>query len=206
MSDAPAEAKAKVARRLPILPRALAAWGGMRASMAAELKERPPEGRLLAYIVIALIILWASSIPSTMRTAMAQGEMAVDAAIGMSFGLYLLIMPLFYYGLAVGLRVLSRLFGGRAGFYEHRLALFWGMLVSMPALVALNAATLLVDMPQVWNGLSALATAVVVGHMLAEANGYRSVWRGVAHAVSLGAVLLALVAGLGTLASIAPGG
>ncbi|MFT6776032.1 MAG: hypothetical protein ACJA1L_003756 [Paracoccaceae bacterium] len=176
-----------------MIPRALAAWGNMRGSMAAELAERPPEGRLLAYVMISLTVMWASSIPLTLQTAINQGEMGADVAIGMSFGLYLLVMPLFYYGLAALLRLLARPFGGKAGFYEHRLALFWATLVVTPALILLNALALAVDLPLTIGALSALVTVLVAGHMLSQANGYASVWRGIAQAAAVGAVLISLM-------------
>jgi len=45
------------------------------------------------------------------------------------------VLPLLAYGVAALLRLISRIFGAKADYYSARLAMFWALLASSPALV-----------------------------------------------------------------------
>ncbi|MFT4792768.1 MAG: hypothetical protein ACI9ZM_000909 [Paracoccaceae bacterium] len=193
-------------RRLPMIPRALAAWGDLRGAMRAELAERPGDGRLLGYLIVALLINWASAIPLNIKAA---GGDASDV-IGMGFVANVFMAPLLFYALAALLLWCGRVFGGKAGFYEHRLALFWGFLVATPVVVLANAAQNLlggvviipitsdlinaITSDQLIGFAKGLLTLFVLGTCMAETNGAKPLWRGVGQVLLPSAVVITVSA------------
>ena len=111
----------------------------------------------------------------------------------------LFFAPLFLYGVAALARIVARAFGGTGGWYETRLATFWGLLVAAP--LQLSAA-LLADVLSVagqeglGRGLTfaaGLGAGWIWASCLAEAHGFRSVWAVVAGLfVAVNAVFLAI--------------
>jgi hypothetical protein len=176
------------ARRLPMIPRALAAWGDLRGAMRAELDERPPDGRLLGYLMVALLIVWVSAIPLRLKDAVGDP----DASIGMGFVATVFMAPLLFYAIAVLLKWCAPAFGGSAGFYEHRLALFWGLLVATPVQVVANVATNLFGSHGVIMAFQTVLLVYVLGTCVAETNGAKPLWRGVGQVMLLGGGFYAL--------------
>lgn len=171
-----------------MIPRALAAWGDLRGAMRAELTERPPDGRLLGYLMVALLINWASAIPLRLRDAVDDP----DASIGMGFVATVFMAPLLFYGFAVLMKWCARIVGGKAGYYEHRLALFWGFLVATPAAVMANVVENLSGGNVAIGIVQGLCTVWVLGACMSETNGYRTVWQGAVQVMAPSAALLAL--------------
>lgn len=173
-----------------MIPRALAAWGDLRGAMRAELDERPPDGRLLGYLMVALLINWVSAIPLRLKDQVED----VNAAIGMGFVATVFMAPLIFYALAVLMTWSARAFGGKAGYYEHRLALFWGFLVAMPVIVLANVAENLIGGHLAIGAVSALGMLYVLATCMAETNGHAAFWRGAAQVLLPSAVVMALSA------------
>lgn len=173
-----------------MIPRALSAWGDLRGAMRVELTEVPPDGRLLGYLMVALLVNWVSAIPLRLKDAGADPE----ASIGMGFVATLFMAPLLFYGIAVLMTWSARIVGGKAGHYEHRLALFWGFLVATPAAVLANVVENLSGTHLAIDIARGACAVWVLGACMAEANGYRFVWHGMAQVLIPSAALVALSA------------
>ena len=105
-----------------------------RRVMARLLRMGQREDRVLAMLMGGCIILFASQWPYRARQAHFTGETLTDYiqhdAVGLIF-----VLPLLAYGVAALLRLISRIFGAKADYYSARLAMFWALLASSPALV-----------------------------------------------------------------------
>lgn len=195
-------------RRRPMLLRALEAWGGPRASLRAELADGPTEGRLLAFLLLSLLLAWLADLPRMMQEAARLGLAGGEIA-GMAFVSYMLLSPLLIYALAGMVTLSARLLGGKGSHFAHRAAIFWGALCTFPLyFVESTVETMLGGViGQIAGILSSVAAIVIIGAMVAEANGFdgKRAWRGWAAAVAPVAGLLALAAGLSMLAQGAAG-
>jgi len=102
--------------------------------MARLLRMGQREDRVLAMLMGGCIILFVSQWPYRARQAHLTGETLTDYiqhdAVGLIF-----VLPLLAYGVAALLRLISRIFGAKADYYSARLAMFWALLASSPALV-----------------------------------------------------------------------
>ncbi len=105
-----------------------------RRVMARLLRMGQREDRVLAMLMGGCIILFVSQWPYRARQAHLTGETLTDYiqhdAVGLIF-----VLPLLAYGVAALLRLISRIFGAKADYYSARLAMFWALLASSPALV-----------------------------------------------------------------------
>ena len=105
-----------------------------RRVMARLLRMGQREDRVLAMLMGGCIILFVSQWPYRARQAHLTGETLTDYiqhdAVGLIF-----LLPLLAYGVAALLRLISRIFGAKANYYSARLAMFWALLASSPALV-----------------------------------------------------------------------
>ena len=105
-----------------------------RQVMARLLRMGQREDRVLAMLMGGCIILFMSQWPYRARQAHFTGETLTDYiqhdAVGLIF-----VLPLLAYGVAALLRLTSRIFGAKADYYSARLAMFWALLASSPALV-----------------------------------------------------------------------
>ena len=105
-----------------------------RRVMARLLRMGQREDRVLAMLMGGCVILFVSQWPYRARQAHFTGETLTDYiqhdAVGLIF-----VLPLLAYGVAALLRLISRIFGAKADYYSARLAMFWALLASSPALV-----------------------------------------------------------------------
>ena len=105
-----------------------------RRVMDRLLRMGQREDRVLAMLMGGCIILFVSQWPYRARQAHFTGETLTDYiqhdAVGLIF-----VLPLLAYGVAALLRLISRIFGAKADYYSARLAMFWALLASSPALV-----------------------------------------------------------------------
>ncbi|RMF36548.1 MAG: YIP1 family protein [Alphaproteobacteria bacterium] len=125
-----------------LLPQRLA--GGYRHPRAAFRAERagdPPESRLLFYVVLACLVIFAARLPVLTRAVPPGLEAAaLPTWFGGLFVANVIFAPLMLYGLAALSHLGSRLFGGRGTWKDARLALFWALLLAAPLVVVVNAA------------------------------------------------------------------
>jgi hypothetical protein len=184
--------------------RVLGAWAGLRAAMRAELDRDPSEGRLLFYAMLSGAIWWLGEM-LMLRYAPGGGVRVAEAEFlghaSASLGAALFMRTLMLYVMAMVLHAVARALGGGAPLRASRAALFWAALVAAPAMVAAAlVALLLVDDPRsigrVADTLGSLAFAWVAAASVAEAQGFASIWRGVAVVVIMAMLVLAVMAGV----------
>ena len=162
-----AGAKAAPSPGFGLAGRIVAAWAGPRASSAALLAERPREARLMGFVAIACLVLFAAGALRDFGPATPAAEAAARFVALVIFG------PLFFYGVAAVARVAARAFGGSGGWYETRLATFWAMLVAAPLMLGAALIGRFVGMGGVADGVASGGAAWIWSAMLAEAHGFR---------------------------------
>ncbi|MEM7059417.1 MAG: hypothetical protein AAF557_17675 [Pseudomonadota bacterium] len=99
-----------------------------RGAMRGVLDSQPSEPRLLAYIMIAAMVLLAGRL---VQLSFAGGEQVLASSLAQTVSL-LFFMPLACYGLAALGTWVSRKFGGVGNWSNGRAAFFWATLVSSP--------------------------------------------------------------------------
>ena len=105
-----------------------------RRVMARLLAMGLREDRAIAMLMGSCLLLFMSQWPYRARQAHETGGTLTDTiqhdAVGLIF-----VLPLLAYGLAALLRLVTRAIGAKADYYSARLALFWALLASTPAVV-----------------------------------------------------------------------
>ena len=169
-------------------------WRDPRGVMAAQLAAGLSEPRALVHLLLACALVFVARLPMAARSA---GGLPVDepvsAAISANLFAWGAVAPLLGYGLAAGVHLVARAFGGRGGFLGARAALFWSWLAVTPAVLAIG----LLDAVGValtgralawlgWLGFAAVGLWVwIFAASLAEAEGFGSTAR-----VAAGVVLV----------------
>ncbi|MEX0318355.1 MAG: YIP1 family protein [Ruegeria sp.] len=92
------------------------------------------EDRALAILMAACALVFVAQMPRLAREAHLTGQ-ELNMLLGGALLGWLIIAPLLLYGIAALSHLLARLVGGRGDWYGARLALFWSLLASSPALL-----------------------------------------------------------------------
>lgn len=90
------------------------------------------EDRALAVLFGACLLIFVSRWPVAAREAFLDPAVPLEARLGGSLIALLFVLPLLCYALAALTRVVGQLLGGKASWFEARMALFWAMLASSP--------------------------------------------------------------------------
>jgi len=90
------------------------------------------EDRALAIVMAACILMFVAQWPLLSRLAFEDPSVPIDMRLGGALLGWVFIAPLTLYVLAAVVHGVARLFGGRASWYEARMALFWAFLASSP--------------------------------------------------------------------------
>lgn len=156
-------------------------YGDIRAGFRAERAAGPSEARLLFYVTLASALLFAARLPGLMaagpaRQAAAEGALAAYA--GALLVAHVFFAPLLLYGIAALARLGARAAGGRGNWRESRLALFWALLLAVPAVLLAHAAVTLGGLggsaaARALDLLPGLAFLWIWALCLAEAEGFR---------------------------------
>ena len=111
------------------------------------MSQGPREDRALAYLMIGCLLVFIAQWPGMSRTAHLEGrEFAMLA--GYSFVGIMIVWPLIFYILTLGLYAVLRSLRWQIEPWQVRLATFWGFLAAAPAgllyglLVGFNGTTL----------------------------------------------------------------
>jgi len=105
-------------------------WRGPGAVMKDLLSQGQREDRAVAYVMIACLVIFISYLPQAQYNVInGDGDFQRDASY--AFLMWIMVMPLFLYGLAAVLHVVAKLFKGQGSFYSARLALFWSLLAAL---------------------------------------------------------------------------
>ncbi|SDW44203.1 YIP1 family protein [Litoreibacter albidus] len=94
------------------------------------------EGTGLGWLFAACILFFIAQLPGLARTShLSEGEVPLfGLALGTFFGT-MLLAPILFYAFASFSHVIARLFGGAGTMTDARLAMFWGLLASAPAVL-----------------------------------------------------------------------
>lgn len=119
----------------------LRAWVRPRAVMARLLAQPAQETRAFGFMMVACFLIFIAQWPRLTRRAQGFGtpdgqdppEMA--QLVAYEFLMWMVVWPLLFFALAALSRGIAGLFGGRGNAYGARLALFWSLLASVPAML-----------------------------------------------------------------------
>ena len=88
----------------------------------------------LSFLLVFLLLAFTARAPSVAREVAANPNGALYPSLfGVALGTLALI-PVFYLFAALG-HLVARLMGGKGGYYEGRLALFWALTCTTPAIL-----------------------------------------------------------------------
>lgn len=111
----------------------LRTWAaGPAAVMREHLARGPGEGRALAFLLLACLLLAVARLPALAREAELGGTSFEQGATYTFFAL-LMVAPLLFYLIALASGLLLRLVGRQVAGWEARLAFFWALLAASPA-------------------------------------------------------------------------
>lgn len=170
--------------------------------MRKQLDKNPGEEGLLALLAFGCFVVFLSFLPRLFATDLSQSpDQSIAAGVIMWFFVVMFFLPLLMYGIAWISHFIAKAFGATSSNKSARHALFWALSVLSPILIAkamLASAFIQVggdlgqNMLNALNIILALVILRVWGAMLAEANGFSSVWRvsGVILAIFVGILLI----------------
>ena len=112
----------------------LESWRHPRAVIRRLAQRGRSEPFVFTFLFVFLLLAFISLAPYLSREATLHPEVPLSqrlfaAALGM-----LGLIPIFYLLAALG-HLVARLMGGQGGYYEGRLALFWALTASTPAML-----------------------------------------------------------------------
>jgi hypothetical protein len=157
-----------------LVGRVLSGYGGVRASFRAE-AARISEARLLFYAMLGGGLIFLARMP--VLAGMVPAQVPAADFLGAQFVSHVFFLPLALYGLAALSRLGARAFGGTGGWQAGRLALFWALLLAVPLVLAVEAATTALGVRGTSVGV-AVATAPWIAYLwfwavcLAESEGF----------------------------------
>ena len=126
--------------RRGLIDRVVGAYWDFSASMRAMLAERPSDGTVLSFILLAAFVAFCGEVAAqTMARSGPMTDAELDVLTSEAVG-RLLVAPLGAYLLSAIVAWLARLFGGVGEWYETRLAFGWSMIVSAPLIFAASIA------------------------------------------------------------------
>ena len=103
---------------------------------AAVLRHRvsgpPEEARALIVLMLGCGLMFVSRMPGISRQAFLDPSLDRNALMGAALLGWVFIAPLAFYLIAPLPHLVARTLGGRASWYEVRMALFWALLASAP--------------------------------------------------------------------------
>ncbi|WP_108484115.1 YIP1 family protein [Oceaniglobus ichthyenteri] len=91
----------------------------------------PREDRALVIVMVACVLIFVAQWPRLSREAFVTDQ-DFDMLLGASLLAWLFLMPLILYGVAAISHMVAKIMGGRATWYEARIALFWALLAASP--------------------------------------------------------------------------
>lgn len=113
----------------------VATWRSPRAVLRTKLAEPPREGRALAVLVGACLLIFVAELPGLARAAHLNPAVPLDARIGGALLATLFVLPLILYALAGASHLVLRLLGRGGSAYGCRVALFWSLLCIGPLML-----------------------------------------------------------------------
>lgn len=110
-------------------------WRSPRAVIQRHFKRHPTEGFALSVLVAFLLLAFVAQWPAMSRAAFLEPGAPLMQRMTAA-GLALLASIPLWYGLAALSHLVARQFGGRGGYLQARVALFWALLSTGPFMLA----------------------------------------------------------------------
>ncbi|WP_461306912.1 YIP1 family protein [Albidovulum sp.] len=112
----------------------VATYRGPARVMRRLLAGGDREGRALAYLLAALIVLYIAQWPALSRAGVLDETIPLGQRMFAAFLGVLALLPAFYLIAALS-RLLCRVFGGRGSWSGSRIVLFWALLAVTPVML-----------------------------------------------------------------------
>lgn len=129
--------------------------------MRKRLAETKGEGQALMYLLVACLLFYVAQIPEMVRADLLSTSTAPFN--GVAAGRFMggaILAPLFFYVLSALMGLACRLAGFKTPWFQMRVALFWSLLASAPAMLSLGMIRGLTPAPAVLWPISALVAIV----------------------------------------------
>jgi succinate dehydrogenase/fumarate reductase cytochrome b subunit len=149
---------------MPVTSDIVASYRTPRLVLRRHLSQGVREDRALMFLMLSCLLIFVAQLPRLSREATLDAERDLAPLAGAELFVWLIVAPLFFYGLAAVSHLIARALGGRGTWYRARLALFWSLLVTTPLwlLRGLVAAFLGPGVPLELTGLLAFCAFGVV--------------------------------------------
>ena len=103
------------------LPEIINAYGGLRASMRAQMDREPGEERLLALLAYGCFVIFLSFLPRLFATDLSQTpDQSIAGGIIMWFFVVMFFLPLVLYGVAAVSHLIAKAFGAKGRNFNAR--------------------------------------------------------------------------------------
>jgi len=100
----------------------------LRRHLAAGARE----DRALAILMLACFLIFVAQWPRLARSAVTDPERGFAALAAPEMFVWMVVAPLFFYGLAAASHLVARALGGQGSWFGARLALFWALFAAVP--------------------------------------------------------------------------
>ena len=117
-------------------PEIFRSYFDLKASFFSQLAKCKSEARLLAYGFTISVVLFFERLPGKVASHTSDGfQRPLLPAIGIDLFASIFFVPLFLYFVSAILHFVLLPFGGKASFFQSRLAFFWSIIVCAPILL-----------------------------------------------------------------------
>ncbi len=150
----------------------LQTWRQPRVLIRRMLDRGPDEGRALAILMGACALIFVAQAPRLAREAHLNPEVPLDARLGVTLFALIFMAPLMFYAIAGISHLVARLLGGEGTWFGARMALFWALLATTPAMLLHGLAAGMLGPVSATTGLQLVVAVVFVTlwiNMLIEA-------------------------------------
>lgn len=113
----------------------LRAWRDPRGVLRSRLAQGVREDRALATVMGASFLIFVAQWPRLSREAFVDPSVPLDARMGGALLGIVFVLPLLLYVMAAASHLVARAFGGKGSWFAARLALFWALLATAPAML-----------------------------------------------------------------------
>lgn len=120
---------------MPVSTDILESYRRPRAVFRRKLAGGAHEGRALATLIGACLLIFVAQWPGLARAAYIDPAIPLDARLGGALLGTLFLLPPIAYGVAALSHLVARVLGGTGSFFTARLALFWALLAVSPLML-----------------------------------------------------------------------
>ena len=120
---------------MPITTDIVESYRRPRAVLRRRLGGAQDEGRALALLIGACLMIFISQWPGLARDAHLDPSVPLDARMGGALMATLFLLPPIAYGIAALSHLVARAMGGQGTGYGARVALFWSLLAVSPLML-----------------------------------------------------------------------